>query len=88
MPFHRSFGSKNNVAFSQVMLMEFFRLGFVEIFQVILSYVTEPNIANIDDRDTFLDVLACFELRTEGTGLQACLATIPRRRLAECRRSS
>ena len=60
VPLDCTLSPKYNVTLVQAVLVEFFRLGLAQIFEILFPYIAEANITDIDYRSTFQNIFACL----------------------------
>jgi len=60
MTFNCSFTTKYDISCTKTVLMEFLCFCFIYILKVALSDVSKANIANINYRDSIINIIACL----------------------------
>src|SRR5688572_15923973 len=79
MPFDRTFTTKNNVVHLKQMRREALYSGRSKILQFIWLDCAEADVPHVDDGGAMFNIIACFQLRTEGAGFGFGLAGINER---------
>src|SRR5258708_7399882 len=76
MSLHRAFTPEDNITLSQKMTAQPTDCLVVEEFQFLRHHRTETNVADIDYRSPFLNIIRCMKLSSERPSLEFDLASI------------